>query len=198
MILDRYHDLVNKNASGTVISVRNIAETRKLKNEFNVKHNVHGLNDPRYQLCADVSLESALLFDSKTEKFIIDHWLTSMSKSEVKKAITHMQSAYLFYQVIMRTKLRNQNYNNELVNIFVLDQDTAVCLMDYFDVDSISSEELAIITEKELETYNIDNKGGRPHLKEEEKVINRQSSQKKWRKKQKEKIKITTEDKNPL
>lgn len=181
IILDRYHDFVNKNSNGTIICVRNNQEVRKLKNEINVGHNVHGLNDPSYQLCTDVSLESALLFDSRTEKFIIDHWLTSMSKSEVKRAMIHMQSAYLFYQVIMRTKLRNRDYDNEQINIFVLDQDTAVCLMDYFDLDQMSSEEFPIITKEELEEYNIGNKGGRPPLTEEQREINKKLSQKKYK-----------------
>ena len=189
IILDRYHEFVNKNSNGTVICVRNNNETRKLKNEINVGHNVHGLNDPQYQLCTDVSLESALLFDSKTEKFIIDQWLTYMSKSEVKRALIHMQSAYLFYQVIMRTKLRSQNYDNEQINIFVLDQDTAVCLMDYFDVEYMTSEEFQIITEEELLEYNIGNKGGRPPLTEEQRETNRKITQAKWREKQKEKRK---------
>jgi len=181
IILDRYHEFVNKNSNGTIICVRNNQEVRKLKNEINVGHNVHGLNDPKYQLCTDVSLESALLFDSRTEKFIIDHWLTSMSKSEVKRAMIHMQSAYLFYQVIMRTKLRNRDYDNEQINIFVLDQDTAVCLMDYFDLDQMSSEEFAIITQQELKEYNIGNKGGRPPLTEEQREINKKLSQKKYK-----------------
>jgi hypothetical protein len=189
IILDRYHDFVNKNSNGTIICVRNNNEIRKLKNEINVGHNVHGLNDPSYQLCTDVSLESALLFDSRTEKFIIDHWLTHLSRSEVKRAMIHMQSAYLFYQVIMRTKLRSQTYDNELINVFVLDQDTAVCLMDYFDLDQMSSEEFAIITKEELTEYNIGNKGGRPPLTEEQRDTNRKITQAKWREKQKEKRK---------
>ena len=130
-ILRNYHNHVKLNASGQVITIRNNDEPQNMSDiETRINHNVHGLNN--LQNYHDISLESALIPDPQIKKFIMDHWLTSHPSNQVNRLITHMFSAYLFYQVVMRTKLRNQNYNNERINIFVLDQDTGVCLMDYF------------------------------------------------------------------
>ena len=81
----------------------------------------------------DISLETALIPDPLVRKFITDEWLIKYNKEQQKRIITHMFSAYLFYQVIMRTSLRSRTYNGERINIFVLDQHTGVCLMEYFD-----------------------------------------------------------------
>jgi hypothetical protein len=131
-ILGKYHDYVKSNASGDVITIRNNSEKQHLGNiEIRVNHNVHGQNN--LQEYVDISLETALIPDPQVKKFIIDKWLSPLSKYEQNRCITHMFSCYLFYQTIMRTKLRSREYNNELINIFVLDQDTGVCLMDYFE-----------------------------------------------------------------
>ena len=131
-ILNKYHNQVKQHASGEVITVRNNNEKQHLGEiEIRLNHNVHGMND--LQQYRDISLETALIPDPQVKKFILDHWLCKMNKHEQKRAITHMFSAYLFYQVIMRTGLRSRNYANERINIFILDQHTGVCLMDYFD-----------------------------------------------------------------
>lgn len=162
-ILADYHKLVNDNASGKVIAIRNNAEIRSLNDEIRIGHSIHGLNNKTLQSCNDISLESALVMDSQTKKFVMDNWLSAiLNKSEVNKAIIHMQSVYLFYQVVMRTKLRNQNYNGERINIFVLDQDTAVCLMDYFD-------EISDVGEMDITSNLILLPRGRPQTSEEEK-----------------------------
>jgi len=36
--------------------------------------------------------------------------------------------------VIMRTELRSQTYSGAQINVFCMDPDAAVCLMDYFDI----------------------------------------------------------------
>jgi hypothetical protein len=162
-ILDDYHNLVNNNTSGKVVAIRNNEELRRLNNEERIGHSVHGLNNKTLQSCNDISLESALVMDSQTKKFVMDNWLSAiLSKSDVDRAIIHMHSAYLFYQVVMRTKLRNRNYNNERINIFVLDQDTAVCLMDYFD-------EISDVGELDITSNIIQMPRGRPKKSEEEK-----------------------------
>ena len=131
-ILNKYHEQVKQHASGEVITVRNNSETQNLGDiEVRLNHNVHGMND--LQEYKDISLETALIPDPQVKKFIIDNWLVNFNKENQKRAITHMFSAYLFYQVIMRTGLRSKDYNNERINIFVLDQNTGVCLMDYFE-----------------------------------------------------------------
>jgi hypothetical protein len=162
-ILDDYHNFVNQYASGKVIAIRNNEDIRSLTNEIRIGHSVHGLNNKQLQNCNDISLESALVMDSQTKKFVMDNWLSAiLSKSEVNKAIIHMQSVYLFYQVVMRTKLRNKNYNGERINIFVLDQDTAVCLMDYF-------EEISDVGEMDITSNIVMLPRGRPQTSEEQK-----------------------------
>jgi hypothetical protein len=177
-ILNDYHNLVNTNASGKIIAIRNNEELRSLNNEERIGHSVHGLNNSSLQACNDISLESALIMDSHTKKFIMDNWFSAiLNKSEVNKKIIHMQSAYLFYQVVMRTKLRNQDYNNERINIFVLDQDTAVCLMDYFD-------EISDVGELNITSKFISTQTGRPQTSDELKQEKKTDRNRKYRLKQ--------------
>ena len=177
-ILNDYHKFVDKNVSGKVIAIRNNEEFKSLTDEIRIGHSVHGLNNKQLQNCNDISLESALVMDSTTKKFIIDNWLpATLTKSDVKRAIIHMHSCYLFYQVVMRTKLRNTNYNNERINIFVLDQDTAVCLMDYF-------EEISDVGEMDITKNYTPKKLGRPQISEEEKKLRRAERDRKYRLKQ--------------
>jgi hypothetical protein len=177
-ILNDYHTLVNTNASGKVIAIRNNEELRSLNNEERIGHSVHGLNSKVLQSCNDISLESALIMDSQTRKFVMDNWFSAiLSKSEVNRNIIHMHSAYLFYQVVMRTKLRNQNYNDERINIFVLDQDTAVCLMDYF-------EEISDVGEMDITSNIIQMPRGRPQTSEELKIEKKAERNRKYRLKQ--------------
>ena len=108
----------------------------------------------------------------------MDNWLSAiLNKTEVNRRIIHMQSAYLFYQVVMRTKLRNQNYNNERINIFVLDQDTAVCLMDYFD-------EISDVGELNITSNFISTQIGRPQTSQELKLEKKSERNRKYRLKQ--------------
>ena len=81
--------------------------------------------------------------------------------------ITHMFSAYLFYQVVMRTKLRSKEYSGEQINIFVLDQDTGVCLLEYFEITSC--------VEMDITSHITWKKVGRPvkYMSIEEKRIKR-------------------------
>jgi hypothetical protein len=131
-ILNNYHEQVKQLATGDVLTVRNNSETQNLGDiERRLNHNVHGMNN--LQEYKNISLETALIPDPMIRKFIIDQWLVIYTKEQQKRMVTHMFSAYLFYQVIMRTSLRSTSYNGERINIFVLDQHTGVCLMEYFD-----------------------------------------------------------------
>lgn len=172
-IMDRFHSFVNEHSTGKVIAIRNNDESRKLSNEERVGHNVHGLNKKDLQSCTNISLESALLFNPIMEKFIVEHWLfDSHNKYEIRRKLIHMHSAYNFYQVIMRTKLRNKDYDGEQINIFVPDQDTAVCLMEYFSEESMEAGEMHIITDEEL----LSVKNGRPRKSEAEKKLKKQEN----------------------
>jgi hypothetical protein len=131
-ILSNYHQHVKQFATGDVLTVRNNNETQNLGViERRVNHNVHGMNN--LQEYKNISLETALIPDPLIKKFIMDNWLVKYAVPQQRRMITHMFSAYLFYQVIMRTSLRSISYNGERINIFVLDQHTGVCLMEYFD-----------------------------------------------------------------
>jgi len=132
-ILTDFHAQVNKLATGTIIGLRNNSEKkRKLNNEIKVTHNVHGQNTPEMKAACNVSCESALNPDPMVHNFITSKWLVGMDKHQIKKAMKQMYMGHLFYQVIMRCILRTREYNNERVNIFVLDQQTAVALTEYF------------------------------------------------------------------
>lgn len=190
-ILKDYHDLVNTHATGKVISIRNNGETNKLSNEINVGHSVHGLNNKELQECNNISLESALIMDSQTKKFVTDNWLSDQNRYEMENSLTHMNSAYLFYQVIMRTKLRNRDYNNERINIFVLDQNTAVCLTDYF-------ETITDVGELDITSNFSISHPGRPRITEEEKKQKNKERCRRYRLKQMAKKQINGDTENPL
>lgn len=133
-ILDHYHDYVNRNSSGLVLSLRNKGESSTLDNELSLTHNVHGLNKPEYQSVTDISMESALLPSQYLGQFLKSKLLSDINKDdELNDIITHFFSAYLFYQAIMRCKLRSRDYDGEQINIFVLDYDVSVALMEYFN-----------------------------------------------------------------
>lgn len=144
-ILANYHEYVKNTSIGKVLAIRNNGEKQSMHEyEEKLKHNVHGMNN--LQNYFDISLETALIPDPQIKKFILDNWLATQNKYEQKRSLIHMFSAYLFYQVVMRTKLRSREYNNEQINVFVLDQDTGVCLMEYFD-PNIESREMDITSQ---------------------------------------------------
>jgi hypothetical protein len=137
-LLKEYHDVVKTLYTGNIIVLRNNGEkTTKLPRENKVTHNVHGLNTAEMQATCNTSCESALIPHPAQYSFITQTWLaayTSKKDSEhLKRCIKQMYMAHLFYQVIMRGILRTRTYNNERVNIFVLDQMTATCLSEYFE-----------------------------------------------------------------
>jgi hypothetical protein len=124
---------VNSLASGSIIALRNKKEKKKLNKEIKVTHNVHGQNTPEMKASCNVSCESALIPDNLMHNFITTKWLPLLKEHERKRAIKQMFMGHLFYQVIMRCILRTRTYNNERVNIFVLDQNTAQALTEYFN-----------------------------------------------------------------
>jgi hypothetical protein len=132
-ILTEFHVQVNQLKSGSIIALRNKKEKKKLNNEIKVTHNVHGQNTPEMKASCDVSCESALIPDNLSNNFMATKWMPLLNEQERKRAIKQMFMGHLFYQVIMRCILRTRTYNNERVNIFVLDQNTAQALAEYFD-----------------------------------------------------------------
>jgi hypothetical protein len=131
-IIKKYHACVDANKTDTVLVVRNNGETSKLNDEVRLSHNVHGLND--LMDYTNISLESALIPDPVIAKFVTEHWLYHLeTKYRQQEAITHMFCAYLFYQVIMRCKIRSPKYNNEEIRIFGIDPTTCSLVLAYFN-----------------------------------------------------------------
>ena len=133
-LMDEFHKEVEKYATGKIISLRNNSRTEKLSNERKLSHNVHGINDDELKSLVNISVESALIPKPIEYDFICQIFNFDKPRSnETRQKIKHMYMYHLFYQVIMRCKLRDQSYNNEQVNIFCPDQDIAVGLSFYFD-----------------------------------------------------------------
>lgn len=130
-ILNAFHEYVEKTATGTILSLHNVSEKSPLKNSLALTHNVHGLNKPEYTACNDIVMASALIYSSGLKSFIKQVLLDDLDSKQQDKLITHFSSAYLFYQGIMRCSLRTREYNNQQVNVFVIDETTASALIDY-------------------------------------------------------------------
>jgi hypothetical protein len=102
------------------LALRNNSSSMVLDNEQKINHNPHGWNEFRNYTA--ISLESAL---NPTKEF--SRWLQYRIGMEYD-AITLAFSAYLFYQSIMRTCLRNKDNQTE-VDVFVIDEKTLFALM---------------------------------------------------------------------
>ena len=121
-ILNKYHAYVNKHTSSPLV-VRNNDELRTLIDEIRVNHNVHGMNLPNRHKITSVSLETAL---------VPDYYLTDFYKNVIglnKQQIIKAYSAYLFYQIVMRTAIRD----GVAIDVFALDVDTICELVGYFN-----------------------------------------------------------------
>ena len=123
VVQQEYKNYVNQycQAKGVKsLALRNNSSNMVLDNEQKINHNPHGWNEFRNYTA--ISLESAL---NPTKEF--SKWLQYRIGMEYA-AITLAFSAYLFYQSIMRTCLRNHNNNTE-VDVFVIDEKTLHALM---------------------------------------------------------------------
>jgi alpha-galactosidase/6-phospho-beta-glucosidase family protein len=149
-LLAWYHTEVRDILQGAdVITLRNNDESQVLLNtETRVSHNVHGLNHLQHH--QNVSLESALNPHPELEQFFRQTWLSQMGVYEQKKQqdyIINWFSAYRFYQVVMRTKLRSRNYNSELIQVFVMNPKTMVLLSEYFLTPSANTWNMSQVFE---------------------------------------------------
>ena len=139
-LLKQYHKYVNEHSTGEIITIRNNDELTTLRDETRLSHNVHGIND--YWHLSNISLETALVPDEIFKHFYKQH--LGMSDAE----ITTAYSAYLFYQIVLRSSIRDRN-NNTPVNIFLLDIPAALELIDFFsDVNVLDNIDLTYTTKK--------------------------------------------------
>lgn len=142
-IVNNYHSYINQHRTGKLITVRNIHQDKKLVDEEELSHNVHGLND--YIKITNVNLESALNMDPHIESFYRNVWLCNLSKTQKDVMILHFHSSYLFYQVIMRTSLRSMDYTNQVIDVFTPDLSIATSILDYFNEDFIDIKEMDLL-----------------------------------------------------
>ena len=125
-ILQKFDLYVASSTAGLVIddvlSVKNSFNENEVELETYISNNPHGLNElSHYQA---VSLKTALIPSNEMYLWLSQEW--GMSKGEVHRAF----SSYVFYQIIMRTALRN--YNNKEVHVYLLDYNTLIGLADFF------------------------------------------------------------------
>jgi len=134
-LLKKYHEYVRNDMNGCIpLTIRNTAQSQKLlTDEIELKHNVHGINSDEYMQKTHISLESALNPDKIMKSFIKDVLLcTVYDENYQNELVVHFFSAYLFYQMIMRCRIRAKDYNNEVINIYCLDYPSLDALIRYF------------------------------------------------------------------
>lgn len=171
-LLNTFHNYVESKATGTVLTLHNVSEISSINNSLALTHNVHGLNKPEYTSCNDIVMASALIYSSGLKSFIKQVLLEDMDSKEQDKLITHFASAYLFYQAIMRCSLRTREYNNQQVNVFVLDHVTATALMDYIYFTDVHAFELPV---EKKESNAISKAEQNKRYREKQKALKKES-----------------------
>lgn len=190
-ILKSHHDYVTSNAnSPNILVLRNNGETQSINTEYKLTHNIHGINDEIMRSSTDISIESALI-PSNAFKLFMKQTILSHISDEYKQeeAITQLFCGHLFYQVIMRCKLRDRSYNNEQINIFVMDETIACSMVDYFNITDEHRYEVDYDVDKLRNLYNEKSKS---RTNKSSKKINKKPAmtnaekQKKYREKKKQ------------
>lgn len=172
-ILESYHNYVDKQTKDICkMVIRNNLEAQHLVNEYRISHNVHGMNNLTEY--THISLETALISDPLLKQFYKHNY------DMTDEQITGAYSGQLFYQVIMRSAMRL----NIPVNVYMLDVDTWIELLDYFDESEVEAVIPLIINPK--------GKPGRPKKSKKQKIISaevRKEYIRAYRKKYREKLK---------
>lgn len=109
-----------------IVAIRNNGSYLSFDNEHRLKHNSHGQN--HYLHVPAASCETALIPSPIFSAYLQDQ--VDMSRRE----ITAAYSAYEFYQMIMRTALRDHEFQGR-VDVFLLDTHVATELIGLFDPD---------------------------------------------------------------
>jgi hypothetical protein len=128
---------VCQHALGQILSIRNRNAVKSISGEWLLNHNPHGLNLSQLEKDSytTVNLESSLNMTPIKDSYIRSQWLSALTKHQRDRRMQHFSHAYLFYQVVMRTRLRDLDQSQQLpVRVFCPDLDIAsVLLNDYFD-----------------------------------------------------------------
>jgi len=143
VLQQEYLDYVNKYCAEhnlKPLALRNNSNSLTLENEIKINHNPHGWNELKDS--AAISIETALNPSKEFNRWLRDY--IGMTDKEITVAF----SSYLFYQAIMRTRLRNQG-NTDVVDVFVLDEKTLSGLFEFIcsgleSADQVSEMNIAI------------------------------------------------------
>lgn len=133
--LYQFHRYVDSQVgSNPVIVLRNArsSDNFRYQNEIEVKHNVHGMNNPRLIECRHIVIESAINPSPQLEKFFKNILLDGVTDNK-DEIIAHMFSCHLFYQIVLRSYLRSKFYNGENIHIYMLDKNMAQYSTYYYE-----------------------------------------------------------------
>ena len=135
-VLPEFYRYVDQQLQGApCLVVRNNDElTAKLSNEIKLTHNVHGMNN--FSSCTAVCLSTALKPSWTFNSFLKQRSDDAGVKEDViDKFIARAFASYMFYQILMRSALRDEG-NQFPVHCFILDTESALGLLDYFDLSN--------------------------------------------------------------
>jgi hypothetical protein len=135
-ISDYIRDIIKDDSIIVLSNKDGLTDLNKYSNQININHNAHGLNSDELTSCYNISIESAILPSKQYASFLKDILLKDV-EDDKDNIITHIYYANNYYQIIMRSALRNQN-NTDIVNIYVRDLKVAEAMSYYFsDIDYV-------------------------------------------------------------
>jgi len=139
-IRDQFNEYVSSVTEPVLRLKNNIDKNGAFSKEHCVKHNVAGVNE--YSHIANISLESSL--NPSPE---LACWFRLQ---QVGGTIYGARTGYLYYQVLMRSCLRN----GEEATIYTLDSRAAICLCNYFE--HIELQEFILVPPVDLKVLKKD------------------------------------------
>lgn len=131
-LLSVWQEYVDKTRTGSVLSARNIiwGKQGRHMDDIPISHNAHGLNG--YTQYWNISLETALVPDPLAKKWMTDNWFAGDNEHDIKRKITNLWATYKFYQLVLRTGYRLADHGDNVLDVFVMDEDVAVGLVSVF------------------------------------------------------------------
>lgn len=153
------------------LMVKNRDELAALVSEQQISHNCHGKNE--YKDYTNICLASAINPSPRMADWYRNQ-LDLVGRSahdHHKKTITGMYTAYIFYQLIMRTALRDPN-NSKPVRVFLFDTLVVQCLFDFFDTQLDQLHQvLSFTTNKKTKKTPMTNAEKQKRLRDKQKAL---------------------------
>ena len=132
--LNQFYEYVQEHIKDeSIILLKNKNANCSLKNTEVVAPNCHGLNS--YQHISNVCISSAINPDLEHSYFLRTLFYKTnplISEDDFKKQLSLIFAGYDYYQVLMRSSLRDQN-NKQLVNVFLMDSMIYNNIINFFD-----------------------------------------------------------------